>query len=124
MGTDRTKQLLEAILAVDPGNSRLRLELLDLTDALDDEPMIEILETLLDGDAAPVFVRGKGDYNRTQFRNYFDLAYRLMRLYQRREHLDRLQNLGLRIASGEKPFGAWWDRDLAADGGLQEVTSQ
>ena len=49
--------------------------------------------------------RGKGAVNRTRFRNYFDLAYRLMRLYEREQQRDRLLALGLRIAAGKPPFG-------------------
>ena len=43
-------------------------------------------------------------WNRTHFKNYFDLAYRLMRLYEKNGELDKLRALGLRLAKGEKPF--------------------
>jgi len=43
--------------------------------------------------------------------NDFDIAYRLMRGYQKQKDGARLQALGLRLARGEKPFGEWWTRD-------------
>ena len=109
LSTGRLKQLLTAILVIDPKNSRIRLELLDLQTDVSDAELGEILEMLLDSESEVAFIRGKGDYNRTKFRNYFDLAYRLMRIYQAQGKTEQLQQLGIRIATGEKPFDAWWE---------------
>ena len=110
-GKDELCLLLTALVKSDPNDARSRLELLDLEDRFEGPDVIEALERLLEGDASNAFVRGKGVYNRTQFRNYFDLGYRLMRLYEKLGQLDKLRVLGLRMAKGEKPFGRMWETD-------------
>jgi len=108
-GDDKLRLFLETVVQAIPNNARARLALLDLEQEFEGPKVIEAFEALLDVDASFAFARGKGVYNRTQFRNYFDLAYRLMRLYEKAEQTDKLRALGLRIAAGEKPFGPWWD---------------
>jgi len=107
-GKDKLRLLLKELAKADPKNARARLELLDLEDRFEGKEIIETLELLLEGDASYAFGRGKGVYNRTQFRNYYDLAYRLMRLYEKNGKINKLRGLGLRIASVENPFGKWW----------------
>ena len=70
---------------------------------------IEKLESLLDGDAR--FPRREDASDRVPLRNQFDAAYRLMRLYEKQQQPAKMTALGLRIAAGEKPFGAWWKPD-------------
>jgi len=104
-GSDKYRLLLKAIVAANPGDARTRLELLDTEDRFEGREAIEMLELLLDSDADFAFARGKGVRNRTRFRNYFDLAYRLMRLYERTPgHEDKLLALGFRVLEGKKPF--------------------
>lgn len=98
------KVLLSLLAKANPKDGRTRLELLDLEDRLDGDEAIESLELLLASNAQPAFVYGKGQRNRTSFTGYPDLAYRLMRLYERNGKRDLLTQLGLRIARGEKPF--------------------
>ncbi len=108
VGVEQLRLLLTTILDADPANALARLELLDLSNRFDGPEAIAAFESLLETDASAAFVHGKGVYNRTRFRNYFDLAYRLMRLYEKADQLEKLQKLGLRIAKGEKPFDEWW----------------
>jgi len=55
-------------------------------------------------------------YNRTRFRNYFDLAYRLLRAYERTGRTKELRALVRRMATGGgQPFGEWWKLDPAQD---------
>ena len=104
-GRDQHRVLLKAIVAANPKDARTRLELLDLEGRFEGREAIEMLELLLDSDAGSAFARGKGVRNRTRFRNYFDLAYRLMRLYERNPgHEQKLPALGFRVLEGEKPF--------------------
>ncbi|MCX7044492.1 MAG: HEAT repeat domain-containing protein [Candidatus Sumerlaeota bacterium] len=113
-GKDQLRMLLAAIVEANPKDARTRLELLDLEDRFEGPAVIESLEILLNAnpdETSAAFARGKGVYNRTQFRNYYDLAYRLMRLYEKADQLDKLRALGLRLAKGEKPFEAWWNKD-------------
>lgn len=110
-GTGPLRIFLTTLLQADPTNARARLELLDLENRFEGPDVAAALEALLETDAGFAFAQGKGVYNRTRFRNYFDLAYRLMRLYEQQDQLDKLRRLGLRIAAGEAPFGGWWDLD-------------
>ena len=113
VGKAETRIMLAAIVEADPKNARARLELLDLTDRIDGPEVIAAFESLLETDATFAFAHGKGDYNRTRFRNYFDLAYRLMRLYQKSGERAKFATLGMRIAAGKPPFGKWWEQDPA-----------
>lgn len=91
---------------------RLKLMLLDWAGGWEDNARtLEMLAELLELEDSSLFAFGKGSRNRTSFRNYFDIAYRVMRGYQRENDTPRLQALGLRIARGEKPFGEWWKMD-------------
>ncbi|MCP4157019.1 MAG: hypothetical protein GY757_55415, partial [bacterium] len=47
----------------------------------------------------------------SQYKNIFEIAYRLMRYYERTNKSDKLMNLGMRMARGEPPFGPWWEPD-------------
>ena len=110
LGKPALRDLFAAIVEADPKNANAHLELLDLEDRFDGPQVFEALELLLDSDAGPVFSQYKGAYNRTQFKSYFDLAYRLMRLYEKQHQTEKLLALGLRIARGDKPFAV---RDLS-----------
>ena len=104
LGRAQERDFLRAVVAANPREAVARLELLDLEDRIDGPEAIAAMETLLATDAASAFLRGKGAWNRTHFKNYLDLAYRLMRLYEKSGQLDNLRALGLRLAKGEKPF--------------------
>ncbi len=123
LGDDKSRMFLTKVLEADPGNPKARLELLDLRDSFEGPEVVAMLESLLDGNASFAFQRGKGDYNRTRFRNYFDLAYRLLRIYEREKRFDKLQTLGLQIAAGHEPFGQWWvpDRNSSRLGSENEL---
>jgi HEAT repeat protein/tetratricopeptide (TPR) repeat protein len=111
LGDEQQQMFLEAVIEADPTNSRARLALLDLKKTFEGPEVVEMLESLLDSEADSFFTRRKGDYHRTKFRNYFDLAYRLLRAYEKAGKVDELRQLGLRIAAGDKPFGQWWRPD-------------
>lgn len=98
------RSFLTAIVEAAPRHTRARLDLLNLQNQLDGPAAVAALEAILEGDAPPAFARYKGSHNSTEFRSYFDLAYRLMRLYEKQRQHDRLVALGLRIARGDKPF--------------------
>ena len=104
LGREREREFMRAIVLAHPNDAVARLELLDLEDHLDGPEAIAALEALLATDANQAFPRGKGVWNRTSFRSYYDLAYRLMRLYEKHGQLDRLRALGLRLAKGDQPF--------------------
>ncbi|MBM4035256.1 MAG: hypothetical protein FJ291_26225 [Planctomycetes bacterium] len=99
-GPDKLRLLLRALVAADPTDARSRLELLDLGEPAGGDEELRALELLLDNRAGLSFESTKGSYNRTRFRNWYDLAYRLMRLYEARGQLDKLRALGLRFATG------------------------
>ena len=106
LGTAPFRALLTALTAANPKDARSRLELLDLEDRFAGPEVIQALEMLLNDTEHNAFRPSyKGGRNRTQFRDYFDLAYRLLRLYEKSDQLDKLQALALRIARGDKPFG-------------------
>ena len=83
IGKPQLRRFLQKLLERDPQNARVRLDLLDLDDDFEGPQAIAALEALLETDAQFAFARGKGSRNRTRFRNYYDLAYRLMRLYEK-----------------------------------------
>ena len=105
-GAEHFRELLQALIAAHPRDSQSQLELLDLDGVIDGPQLVDRLELLLETDAAWAFQRGRGARNQTQFKDYFELAYRLMRIYERAGQFDKIHALGVRIAKGEKPFGA------------------
>ncbi len=104
VGKEQLRAFLTELLEADPENARARLDLLDLEDDFEGPEAIAALESLLETDASFAFARFKAARNRTRFRNYFDLAYRLMRLYEKHDQSEKLVALGLRVFEGEKPF--------------------
>ena len=107
LGKDKLKILLAELSDYGVKDAVSRLELLELEDNLEGEEAIEMLEIILAEANFSHFSRGKGVYNPTKFRNYYDLAYRLMRLYEKNGKIQELIKLGLRIARAEKPFQDW-----------------
>ncbi len=105
-----------AIKAHAPANPRIRLSILDWEDNLDTPAATAAMAAILEADDANVFATGKGVYNPTRFRNYYDLAYRLLRRYQATGDTDSLQALGLRLAGGKKPFAEWWKGEVTGHG--------
>ncbi len=105
-GQDQLRQLLKSLVAANPKDATSQFELFDLENVTDGPQLTERLELLLDADPNWAFPRGKGAVRtRTQFRDPFELGYRLMRLYERAGQFDKLHALGLRLAREEKPFG-------------------
>jgi len=98
------KRFLILALTIDPNDSPSRLELLNLQKLPLQKEAIPLLEKLLDPHTRSPFPFGKGVYNSTQFKNYYDLAYRLMRLYEKEKQIDLLKAVGLRVALGNPPF--------------------
>lgn len=100
------QMLLEALVKARPTDAFTRLELLDVQGEADPKATIQTMESLLESDVfAWLASAGMRDsHNRTPFRNSYDLAYRLMRLYEKEGQIDRLLALGLRVAQGKKPF--------------------
>ncbi len=106
-GPDQLRTFLTDLVRENPQDAATRLELLDLEKNGTGGDLIPVYESLLRGDGGPLFPTGKGDYNRTGFRNPYDLAYRLMRLYEKAGRIQDLKDLGLRVARAEKPFQGW-----------------
>ena len=105
LGKSQSRALLLALVKADPKDYRSRLELLDSPGTVNPTEMINMLAALLDAQTRQdLFFGYKGNYIRTQFRDYFDLGYRLMRLYEKTGQVAKMQALALRIAHGEKPF--------------------
>ncbi|HEV7403870.1 MAG TPA: HEAT repeat domain-containing protein [Chthoniobacteraceae bacterium] len=105
-GVDKLRLLLKSVVAAHPEQALARLHLLDLDGQLGSKEAIPAFEALLASGVEPTFTHGRGPRNRTQFKGYFDVAYRLMRLYETHGEPAKLAALGLRIARGDKPFGA------------------
>ncbi|HBC88879.1 MAG TPA: hypothetical protein DCZ94_18200 [Lentisphaeria bacterium] len=104
---------------ISKAGSRNSLALLELLDSMADsgsdtgKEAVVIMEILLQPNEKDVFWRGKGGaYNRTQFKSYFDLAYRLLRIYLKNKEDEKFFSLGMKMASGDKPFGKWWEKDF------------
>lgn len=95
---------LRAVVENFPDDALARLELLDLEDNVNGMEALAALETLLESDPAVAFPHRIGSWNRIHFEGYFDLSYRLMRLYEKHNLLDKLRALGLRMARDQKPF--------------------
>ena len=106
VGPQQIRDLLLALIAVNPRDAQSRLELLDLDGITDGPQLVERLELLLESDAQWAFQRGKGSRNETQFKDHYELSYRLMRISERAVLFDKLHTLALRIARAEKPFAA------------------
>lgn len=104
LGKPQLQTFLAAIVEADPKNAAAQLAILDLDGRKDAKSAIVALELMLDSDAAPTFMRSPADTS-AKFRNYYDLAYQLMRQYEKQDQLGKLQALGVRIARGDKPFG-------------------
>ena len=115
VGRDELRSFLTSLLLVDPQYVFARLELIEIDGDLRGPDAIAVFESLLNADASPVFDSLTGASLSRLFRNKFDLAYRLMRMYERARQFDRLRALGLSIAAGEKPFGAWWTKKPEKD---------
>ena len=98
------RDLLKALIAADAKDALSQLELLELEGVVDGPELTQRLELLLESNPNWMSRRGKGPQERPLFRDHFEIASRLMRLYERAGQLDKLQALGLRIARGEKPF--------------------
>jgi len=109
LGKEQERDFMRAVVNAHPGDAVARLELLDLEDHLEGPEAIAALEALLATDATDAFPRGKGVWNRTHFQGYLDLAYRLMRLYEKNGDPDKLRVLGLRLAQAGKPFEKFAD---------------
>ena len=103
-GPEPLRELLNALIVADPKDAFSQLELLELDGIVEGPELVQRLELLLESNPNWMSRRGKGPQDRPLFRDQFELASRLMRLYERAGQLDKLQALGLRIALGEKPF--------------------
>ena len=104
-GPEPLRMFLKALIAADPKDSQSQLELFELDGLADGAQRRERLELLLEVDPRTLFWRGKGGRrNELPFQDQFEIAYRLMRLYEQAKEFDKLQSLGVRIARGEKPF--------------------
>lgn len=103
-GQEPLRDLLKALIAADPKDALSQLELMELDGIVEGPELIQRLEMLLESNPNWMSRRGKGSQDRPPFRDQFELASRLMRLYERAGQFDKLQALGLRIARGEKPF--------------------
>jgi HEAT repeat protein len=98
-------EYLRAVVAARPEDARARLELLDLEGNVSGPEAIAALEALLELEADEAFPQHRRIISGpASFLGFFDLTYRLMRLYERHGQHDKLRALGLRVAKEEKPF--------------------
>ncbi len=104
LGDQQLHALLRALVAAHPGDVSLRPELLHLEDRFNSQDAIEPLEVFLDSNVGMAFQQRQFVYGRIWIKNYFDVAYRLMRLYEKSGQTDKLVSLGLRVAREDKPF--------------------
>lgn len=109
-GENELRMLLKEILRFHPNHVQTKLELLELEGRFSGPEYIEALELLIDADRRHPRRPKRGDYNPILFRNTLDIAYRLMRLYEKTDQEEKLISLGMRIAKGEKPFEYYWRR--------------
>jgi len=103
---------LEAILKVDPQNALVQFDWFQL----EENPSIEVciktyeplLEIELDSSRGFPFEYdysySDSIFNKKRFKDYYDLAYQLMLLYQQSGQWDKLHALGLRMVLQQKPF--------------------
>lgn len=96
-----------AVAAVDSDTPRRILETLDLRDNLDGPDVIKSFEKVLAPGAEDAFAMGMAWHKTTCFHDNFDVARRLMRLYEKQGETQKLIALGLRVARCEKPFHNW-----------------
>ncbi len=104
VGQEPLGELLKALIAADPRDALSQLELMELDGVVEGPELTQRLEMLLESNPNWMSRRGRRAQDQPLFRDHFEIASRLMRLYERAGQLDKLQALGLRIARGEKPF--------------------
>lgn len=105
-GAEPYRNVLKALVAARPDDAQTQLELLDAEGTSENTKAVAALEMLLGRERLPALDRFKGSRNTTQFRSFSDLAYRLMRLYERTPGCEeKLLALGFRLLEGkEKQF--------------------
>lgn len=109
LGHENYQQFLDAQLEVDPDHVMARMQRFG-DKATTDQDKIRTLELLLkSGGEFAISPHPRRIGSSKVFTDHFDMAYQLLRLYERGDQLDKLRQLGLRMAAGEKPFEKWWD---------------
>lgn len=103
-GPDWARLFLAAWVEHHPADATARWQLLDLRDELADPAAVRTLEELLEAETPPVFSRRPDAGRRTWFRSYYDLAYRLIRSYERQGREQDAVALALRMLEARKPF--------------------
>ena len=98
------RALLGALVAANPKDYDSRLERLEVTEYPDGPEAMHALEALLAADVPDLFGCYRLSFRPTQFHNFDELAYRLLRLYEKAGDEDKLTTLGLRLLAGGKPF--------------------
>ncbi len=102
-GTLNYRIFLEEILAQDSSDSHIKLMLIETYEQCDARATA-LMEALLHPQVKHPFYWGKNGYKRPEIENFYDLAYRLMRCYERHGDSAAMISLGLRVASGSRPF--------------------
>lgn len=97
------------MLKANPQDTEVRVACAVIDDSPEGEESVRGLEPLLDLDRDALLSLNKMNFRQAPLRDHHDLAYRLMRLYEHGGQEDKLRQLGLRLARGERPFG---DHDL------------
>ncbi|HEY3285044.1 MAG TPA: HEAT repeat domain-containing protein [Armatimonadota bacterium] len=102
-GREPLKALLTRIVEAQPSNGQAWIELLELDDRLSDPEAVLALEGLL-ASGSGGFLRSKGTSRLGQYLSAEELAYRLMRLYEKGGQEDKLITLGFRVLEAKPPF--------------------
>lgn len=107
VGPQPLRNFLQALIAENPNDAQSRLELLDLDGITSGPQLVERLEQILESNEQWAFQRGKGGRaTEKRFKDQYELAYRLIRIYERAEQFDKLHALALRIARQQQPFAS------------------
>ncbi|MDA1017438.1 MAG: tetratricopeptide repeat protein, partial [Planctomycetota bacterium] len=89
---------LTEIVAAQPANHRAHLELLDVANRFTPEHTIPLFEQLTDPKVSVELAYRTGTLSRTKFWNYYDVVYRLLRMYESVGRTRDLCELGVKIA--------------------------
>jgi HEAT repeat protein len=104
LGKEQRRAFLQAVVKALPTDVDARRELLDLDNAYEKAEAIPVFEALLERvTPAPLHWEQQAHF-RVRFEYVYQLAYYLMRLYEKHGQDEKLIQLGLRILQAQKPF--------------------
>jgi HEAT repeat protein/tetratricopeptide (TPR) repeat protein len=108
VGKDAQRSFVQAVLKACPKHVQANLDWYTLEQGREGTDAIPLLESLLTPESDRLFSPFKGSTSALPFRNRFDVAYRLLRLYAANGSADKTHSLIRALAAGAPPFGKWW----------------